>query len=239
MALDAYRAVWTRLDEAFKDRETLTTDDPERVTGRYAHQTVDVLLRHVDAAGLREATALDYGCGTGRLARLIAPRCGWLICADIVPEIVDECRRRMRGNQTCGFLAVDGVSLAPDRAVDFVYSYAAIQYLNRAEEFWDTVALIDTLADSFCLHLNRQINETTDARAAIEATAIASGLLERPMDFFHATSCYRPSPETVKARYPGDRYVVEMHEPDVRGLEPFFYKLPSRAPLQRAQGRAS
>jgi hypothetical protein len=153
-----------------------------------------------------------------------------------VPEIVEECRRRRRGADTCGVLPVDGLSLAPDRPVDFVYAYAAIQYLNQAGEFWDTVAFIDGVADAFCLHLNGQINETTDARRAIEATPMAGGLLEHPMDFFHAASCYRPSPETVKARYPSDRYLVEMHAPDVRGPEPFFYKLPSRAPLMRAPG---
>jgi SAM-dependent methyltransferase len=195
----------------------LLTNDPERFTGRYARQTVAALTRHIDAAELPKLTVLDYGCGSGRLAKLLAPTCKWMICADVAPNVVAECRKYLADLPNIGHLVVDGTTLEADRTVDFIYSYAAICYFNRAEDFWRTVGLIDAACEQFCLHLHNAINESPAPGRTIEGA-------EGEPNPFSQIECYRPSPVTIKKHYPDRRYLVEWHEPDVRGKDIFFFK---------------
>jgi hypothetical protein len=98
-----------------------------------------------------------------------------------------------------------------------VYSYAALIYFSDADSFWRTIDKIDGRADSFSIHLHNAIQE------APHETAYPGSCQE-----LHTAKFYRPSPATLLARYspaPAGRYAVERHEPDVRGQDPFFYKI--------------
>lgn len=215
MNLERYRQFWDRHLDRTRHTETLLTDDPERFTGRYACATVDVLLRHVDRTRLASMTLLDYGCGTGRLARIIAPLCRRMICADISQSMVDECRRRLGYLPNVEFLLVDGRTLPSGLDIDFAYSYAAIQYFSSADDFWHTVDLIDRSSGAFCLHLHNSPNEAPDPLAAPELREEAD---------FDGVQCYRPAEATVRSHYSGPQYLTERHAPDVRGDDIFFYK---------------
>jgi SAM-dependent methyltransferase len=185
--------------------------------GQYAYTTLATLLRYVDLEHLREMRIVDYGCGTGRLARLIAPFCQHLTLVDVSAEALQECRRRFGHLPHVKYQLVQGSNWIIPEAVDYVYSYAALIYFSDADSFWRVIEGIDGRASAFAIHLHNAIYETP------HGTAYPSAYQE-----LHTAKFYRPSPATLLSRYPSapaGRYLVEWHEPDVRGKDPFFYKM--------------
>jgi hypothetical protein len=90
-------------------------------------------------------------------------------------------------------------------------------YLCDADAFWRTVEGINGRADAFAIHLHNAIDE------APHMTAYPDVGRE-----LHKVKGYRPGPATLLNRYPSapaGRYLLEWHEPDVRGKDPFFYKM--------------
>jgi SAM-dependent methyltransferase len=85
------------------------------------------LLRHVPAGC---ESALDAGCGTGDLARLLAPRCGRVLGLDLSPNMVAEARRRSAGVANVEFAVADLMTepLEP-AAFDCVASVATLHHL--------------------------------------------------------------------------------------------------------------
>jgi SAM-dependent methyltransferase len=217
MDWSVYKAFWEKYLQENAGTETLLTNDPKRVKGRYAYTTLATLLRYVDLEHLRDMRVVDYGCGTGRLARLIAPFCRQLTLVDVSVEALKECRRRFGHLSHVEYRLADGSDWAIPESVDHVYSYAALIYFSDADSFWRTIEGIDGCADSFAIHLHNAIHE------APHLTAYPGVVKE-----LHTAKFYRPSPATLLDRYPSvpaGRYMVEWHEPDVRGRDPFFYKI--------------
>ena len=83
-----YEKFWDRWHDLSFDNHTLTTNDPDRIKGRYANQTITTLLRHLNLDKLSQMTILDYGCGTGRLGLLLAPLVKKYLCVDISPKML-------------------------------------------------------------------------------------------------------------------------------------------------------
>lgn len=131
--------------------------DPDGLTGTRAH--FDRLARTLPDAGvalytfgdpmlLAEATAelvavieqlspvegrdlLDFGSGTGRLARALAERGARVVGLDVAPAMVEEARRR--GGQVSYHVA-DGHSLVPlaDHSLDVAIAADSLPYVVRA-----------------------------------------------------------------------------------------------------------
>jgi len=212
------RKFWDNWHDLSKDNETLTTDNPERFAGRYTNATIVTLLRHIKIDELADYTVLDYGCGTGRLAKFIAPLCKRIILADISPKMLQTAKTRMSMYPNVEYMLVDPEHPFPlgVDAVDFCFSYAALGYFGAEDNFWVTIAEIDRVSRQFCLQLHSLTNESPETTLTIDYSAEQD---------IHSISCYRPSEKTIKQHYPDAPYLVERHEPDIRGVDMFFYKL--------------
>jgi SAM-dependent methyltransferase len=79
------------------------------------------------------AIGFDLGCGTGRWARLVAPRVGTLHCID-PSAAIDVARRNLAGQANCVFhrAGVDGIPL-DDASADFGYALGVLHHLPDTE----------------------------------------------------------------------------------------------------------
>lgn len=203
--------------EQSKDLASLTVATPERISGSIAWRTLGALLRHVSFDQLSQMTILDYGSGTGRLSALLAPLCKKLICADVSSRFLDDCSQNLAAFSNVEYVFLDGSDLPfSNDYIDLTISYAAITYIAEEAEFWYTIREIDRVSKAFALHLNSEANESPDQSLTIGSS--------NDLTIFDI-ECYRPSPETVKRHYPNDIYSVEWLDPDIRGFDPFFYKI--------------
>jgi SAM-dependent methyltransferase len=122
MANHARRQTAETVREDF-DRIALLPDDGWNHNRHYQR----ILLRHVPPGAGR---ALDVGCGTGELARLLAARCRHVTGLDLSPNMVAEARRRSDGVDNVEY-AVGDVMTAPlpTGAFDVVASVAMLHHL--------------------------------------------------------------------------------------------------------------
>ncbi len=76
------------------------------------------------------ATGVDFGCGSGRWARLVAPRVGRLLCFDASAAAAGVARRMLadQPNVEVAVAAVDEVPI-DDGSVDFAYSLGVLHHV--------------------------------------------------------------------------------------------------------------
>jgi SAM-dependent methyltransferase len=103
--------------------------------------------RHIDALFSQLATpprtALDFGCGTGRVLVHLARRCERATGVDISPAMLEECRR------ACASRGLDNVTLCdriPDGTFDLVHSVLVLQHLPVSEGYRAIERLLGALA---------------------------------------------------------------------------------------------
>lgn len=74
-------------------------------------------------------TALEIGCGIGRMTRAFAEEFGEVIGADVSPEMVERARENAPANAR--FVRVSGSDLEgiADASVDFAFSYIVFQHI--------------------------------------------------------------------------------------------------------------
>jgi len=80
------------------------------------------------------AVGFDLGCGSGRWARLVAPRVARLHCVDASPKALEVARRNLRSLPNCEFheASVDRIPLA-DASMDFGYSLGVLHHVPDTE----------------------------------------------------------------------------------------------------------
>jgi SAM-dependent methyltransferase len=89
------------------------------------------LLDHVPQ-GCREA--LDAGCGTGELTRLLAPRCARVTGVDLSPNMVAEARKRSAELANVHYAVADFMTAPlPAGGFDCVASVAVLHHLPLAD----------------------------------------------------------------------------------------------------------
>jgi SAM-dependent methyltransferase len=115
-------------------RYYIATDVPEEEAPFYASGRADYqkfARAFLDRSGFTPGgkTALEIGCGIGRMTRAFAEEFGEVIGADISPEMVDRARAHAPGNAR--FVCVSGSDLAEigDASVDFAFSYIVFQHI--------------------------------------------------------------------------------------------------------------
>jgi trans-aconitate methyltransferase len=120
-------------------REKLTPESLERfyATGE---QHVDTLLSELQA---HPRTALDFGCGTGRVLVALARRCEHVVGVDISPAMLDECR------SACAGRGIDNVTLTtvlPSGSFDLIHTVLVLQHIPARDGYRHVERLLGALA---------------------------------------------------------------------------------------------
>lgn len=76
------------------------------------------------------STGFDIGCGSGRWAKLVAPRVGQLHCIDASKDALEVAKNNLEGVDNCQFhlASVDDIPL-PDESADFGYSLGVLHHI--------------------------------------------------------------------------------------------------------------
>jgi SAM-dependent methyltransferase len=110
--------------------------DQSSVTDRELHAAFDEYFRLFPWASLpADATGFDLGCGSGRWAKLVAPRVGRLHCVDASREALAVARKNLVTAPNCFFhqASVDRIPL-PDDSMDFGYSLGVLHHVPDTAE---------------------------------------------------------------------------------------------------------
>jgi SAM-dependent methyltransferase len=96
------------------------------------HQIEDA-LQHGKKLGfpLSFESALDFGCGVGRLTRALAGRFKTCVGVDISPAMIQQARRLNADRPGCTFVlnTTDDLAFASDRSFDLIYCDIVLQHL--------------------------------------------------------------------------------------------------------------
>jgi len=78
-----------------------------------------------------EKTALEIGCGTGRVTEFLAKHFKKVFAVDISEEMVAEGRRRLASAANIEFTAINGTDFPSikESSIDFVFSYIVFQHM--------------------------------------------------------------------------------------------------------------
>jgi ubiquinone/menaquinone biosynthesis C-methylase UbiE len=84
-----------------------------------------------------EAVVVDIGCGIGRVARYMAPRCKLIWAVDVSQEMLTMAAERLADipNVRYARCADTRIPEIDDGSVDFVYSVLVLQHLEREDAF--------------------------------------------------------------------------------------------------------
>jgi ubiquinone/menaquinone biosynthesis C-methylase UbiE len=99
-------------------------------TGRIEVQGILDHCRDLDIALQYDGTALDFGCGVGRLSRALAGYFGEVIGVDIAPSMIALAKQYNDGPQFRFFANQEpDLALLPDASVDFIYTSIVLQHI--------------------------------------------------------------------------------------------------------------
>ena len=119
-------------------------------TGERHIARVMATIRGRLAPDFEPRSALDFGCGVGRLVLPLARECGRAIGVDISPSMLKEtaanARRAGLEDRIGLVLSDDGLTRVPGK-VDLVHSYIVIQHLGTARGLAMTGQLLDRVND--------------------------------------------------------------------------------------------
>lgn len=113
---------WTRFDQSVLDPAEL-----QRIFEEYFEKFPWECIP-------KDAEGFDLGCGSGRWAKLVAPRVGKLHLID-PSDAIDIARRNLAGFSNCVFhrAGVDDIPLA-DESCDFGYSLGVLHHIPNTED---------------------------------------------------------------------------------------------------------
>ena len=116
--------------------------DPQKTGGRWdaaeffatgAHE-VGVFMRQAEAWGvpLSRRSALDFGCGIGRLTQALAGHFDHVYGVDISSKMIELARQHNRHGQRCEYLwnPAGDLSRFADGSIDMIYSWITLQHMR-------------------------------------------------------------------------------------------------------------
>ncbi len=110
-------------------------------TGREEIDEAIALVERSHAA-LRWNTALDFGCGVGRLSVALSDRFEFVTGVDISSSMIDQARASWTSKHNLTFVVNErsDLSVFADESFDFVYSARVLQHMPTAQLALDYVA---------------------------------------------------------------------------------------------------
>lgn len=126
-ARDAHYSIWG--DPSVLDPDQLDED----AFARSGELSVRQLLPFINP----KSTALEIGCGIGRILRPLAGECARVIGVDISPEMIAKARDYMAGVDNAQLIVGDGASLpgVANQSVDFVYSLLVLIHVDKRSAY--------------------------------------------------------------------------------------------------------
>lgn len=122
-----------RVNAAWYVDTSLSFEEPD-MTQFFAtgQRLVEEILRNVPDSPVRGGTALEIGCGLGRICRALAPDFDHVVGVDISPEMVERATALV---PECEFRVSDGATLAEfgDDSVDLVVTFTVFQHIPDRE----------------------------------------------------------------------------------------------------------
>lgn len=104
-------------------------------SGRCEIEQVMANLAHIRVE-LRLETALDFGCGVGRLSRALSRHFEKVIGIDISKSMLEEARAQHRGFSNIEFLhnTAKNIRSIPSTTIDLVYSNIVLQHMPAKQQ---------------------------------------------------------------------------------------------------------
>jgi ubiquinone/menaquinone biosynthesis C-methylase UbiE len=123
---------WGSVEEAAAMETIFNTDDSVEFE-RSGQETAESLATMFEPT----ATVMDVGCGIGRVARYIAPRCAKVWAVDASPLMLTMARNRLSKFPNIEYAQCFGTAIPSilDGSVDMAYSLLVLQHLEREDAF--------------------------------------------------------------------------------------------------------
>ena len=127
-----YAPLWAPLDETAAKIQIFTNDREEdwRLGTEQDHARV---RPHYDSG----STVLDLGCGIGRLAAVVAPRCRALWAVDVSPQMLTLAAKRLAACRNIRYVLCQDTAFpdVPDQSIDLAYCLLVMQHLELEDSF--------------------------------------------------------------------------------------------------------
>lgn len=114
------------------------------------------------------AIGCDFGCGSGRWARFVAPRVGKLWCIDASHEALEVARANLKNQPNCVFQNASLEELGVlDGSLDFAYSLGVLHHLPDPEKGMRACVQKLKVGAPFLVYLYQKISNTPKSRYII------------------------------------------------------------------------
>ncbi|HZU36808.1 MAG TPA: class I SAM-dependent methyltransferase [Gemmataceae bacterium] len=174
--VDPYWAVLTD-DRFHKDRLTADAVQDFFASGEaHVASVFQCIRRHIDPE-FSPATALDFGCGVGRILIPLAPQCHAVVGMDVAPAMLAEARARCEafGLTNVRFVTADDRLSELGEKFDFIHSYIVFQHIPPSRGTAIARRLLEHLNDGgvgalhFTYHYQPSVQHSIHARLRARA----------------------------------------------------------------------
>lgn len=132
MEASGYGRLWSPADEREARQWIYNTDNPEGFeTG--GQSDADRLCRWIATSDV----VLDLGCGIGRIAKYVAPRCSHLWAVDVSSQMLAMASKRLADLHNISYVRCQETTFSgvPSESVDVAYAVLVLQHVEREDAF--------------------------------------------------------------------------------------------------------
>ena len=141
-ARDDYRQVWDEVSGSYETARIAVCATAD--LAEYERSGIDTTITIAEAAAVSPSdTVLEIGCGTGRIGRHMAARCGCWMGADVSRNMLEHARQALSHLPNVSFHALNGSDLQgfSDNSVDVVYCSGVFMHLDE----WDRYRYVNEM----------------------------------------------------------------------------------------------